>query len=205
MPQHPPPRLVAGRAFAGALVIVSALLFARVTETDIETDLLVSELRFATAGEELVSKTIRVNSLGVSGCTRSAFPRRPAQMTTTWNRTPAIKPPSEFPGSRSKARRTVALAPLILPAGRTWRCALPNLRANTCCRFRVPGGNCAPMSRAPSLLAWPARLQALRIRQPQTHRASNRIGDVDLALTFPSVPQMLLAPQLSVRDSRSPA
>ena len=188
-------------AFAGALVIVSALLFARVTETDIETDLLVSELRFATAGEELVSGALRVNSLGVSGLHEIRVPSATRADDDNVESDAGDQAAVRIsPAAAAKRAGTVALAPLILPAGAHVALRTAESPREYVLSLQASGRELrADVEGAVSVgvAGSPPRLYEFASPKPIVLRIGS--GDVDLALTFPSVPQMLLAPQLSVR------
>ena len=57
------------------LIIVSLLLFARVTSTEIELDLLVSEVSFRIPEQQALTNDVNVSALGVSGIREIQMPR----------------------------------------------------------------------------------------------------------------------------------
>jgi hypothetical protein len=188
-------------ALAGAVVIVSALLFVHVGETDIEMDLLVSELRFATAGEQLVSGVLRVNSLGVSGLHEIRVPSATGadddKVESDTGDQAAVR---ISPAAAPKRAGTVALAPLILPAGARVALRTAESPHEYVMSLQASGRELrADVEGAVSvgLAGSPARIYDFASPKPVVLRIGS--GNVDLSLAFPSVPQALLAPQLFVR------
>jgi len=188
-------------AFAGALAIVSALLFARVAETDIEVDLLVSELRFAMAGEQLASGALRVTSLGASGLHEIRVPSatRPDddRVESDAGDRAAVR---ISPAAEAQRAGTVALAPLILPAGANVALRIAESPREYVLSLEASGRELRADVEGPvsvGVAGSPPRLLDFASPRPIVLRAGS--GDVDLALAFASLPQALLAPQLSVR------
>jgi len=191
----------AAGAFAGGLVIVTALLFARVAETDIEVDLLVSELRFAVAGEQVVLGLLRVSSLGVSGLHEIRVPSvsRPddEKLDSDARDQAAVRVSAE---GGAKRPGTVALAPLILPADAIVALRTAESPREYVATFQAPGREVrADVEGAVSVLIAGSPARHLEFASPRPIVLRSGSGAVDLALTFPSVPQTPLAPQLSVR------
>ena len=188
-------------AFAGALVIVSALLFGRVAETDIEMDAMVSELRFATAGEQLVSGALRVDSLGVSGLHEIRVPSATRadddKVESDAGDQAAVK---ILPAAAPKRAGTVALAPLILPAGAHVGLRTAESPREYVLSLQASGRELrADVDGAVSVGLAGSSPRLYEFASPKPIVLQMGSGDVDLAMAFPSLPQELLAPQLFVR------
>jgi hypothetical protein len=192
----------AAGAFGGSLVIVSVLLFAHVRETEIELDLMVSELRFVLAEEQVVSSALRVNALGVSGLHQIRIPSaiHPGDedvLTDDRNRgAVSISLPGE-----SKPAGTVVLAPVILPAGTNVGIRTAGSQAKYVLslqpveqefRVNVEGGISVAVSGSPT--------KSFQFGSPRPILLKADKGDVDLALSLPSVSQSFIASELLVKD-----
>lgn len=108
--------------FAVTLIAVSFLLFVRVSETVIELDLSVSEVSFVLPVQQILTNTMRLDALGVSGLAEIQLPR-------TRTRDAKILPSSEFVRSAilistitdEEQQGTVTLPAIMLSAGtRVW-------------------------------------------------------------------------------------
>ena len=191
----------AAGAFAGALVIVSVMLFAHVAETDIEVDLLVSEFRFALSAEQVAWGSLRVTSLGASGLHEVRVPsagRPDDQKLDSDARDQAAVRISADGGAKRPG--TVALAPLVLPAGARVALRTAESPREYVLSYQAPGRELrADVEGAVSVVIAGSPPRPLEFASPKPIELRSGSGDVDLALTFPSVPQTLLAPQLSVR------
>src|ERR1035441_5262809 len=64
----------AAGVLACTLAIVSALLFVRVPETDVELELTISGVRFTLASDQLIAGAMRVAQVGVSGLRQVQLP-----------------------------------------------------------------------------------------------------------------------------------
>ncbi|MEO6330207.1 MAG: hypothetical protein ABIO55_14840 [Ginsengibacter sp.] len=102
---------------AVTLIIVSLLLFARVSSTEIELDLSLSEVSFRLPEEQVLTNEIRLSSLGVSGIQEMELPRsatKEAQIIQTLeNKGSAIR---LTPVINDQQNNSVTLAAIILPA-----------------------------------------------------------------------------------------
>jgi hypothetical protein len=106
-------------ALLSTLLIVSILFFARVSETEIELDLTLSEIGFIFPKQQILAEAMPVSALGVSGLEEIQLPR-------TRDRTARTLRASEGAGSAvrlavasdGERQGTATLAALTLPAGR---------------------------------------------------------------------------------------
>ena len=98
--------------FAATVAIASVLLLARVRETEVELDLVVSELRFDVDARQQLTDMMQLASIGTSGLSHVVLPgadaagRMPAE---------AVRLSTEATGN---AAGTITLAPIVVP-GRT--------------------------------------------------------------------------------------
>ncbi len=162
-----------------SLALMSVLLYARVRETGIELDLAVSEVGFSLAGQQVLTRAANLSLLGVSGV------QEPATRLSA--------------GSSGKRQGVVTLAPVVLPAGSRVRVETTNIPR----QYRVSIRS-SPLELRADMFG-PVSIQVTG--EPERHTdlgipkaVSFRGGpdDVDLDLTFPSVPQEVIAPQLQV-------
>jgi len=99
------------------LLIVSILLFARVSSTEIELDLTVSELGFRLREQQLVANEMNVGSLGVSGMNEIRIPRSQTEKAEQLHSTDGNGAALHLePAVLDKQEGTVTLAAIILPA-----------------------------------------------------------------------------------------
>ena len=64
-------------AFGLTLLITSILLFARVTETEVELEVLVSQVSFVSPSQQVLADRLELSSLGVSGLDEIEVPKAP--------------------------------------------------------------------------------------------------------------------------------
>ena len=106
----------------GALIVVSALLFVRVPETEVELDLTAEEIGFVVSNEQVLTEIVDLTALTVSGVRRVHLPQGPGDPAET---------PVLGAGRAStldltavtdeKNHSAISLDPLTVPAGtRVW-------------------------------------------------------------------------------------
>lgn len=102
----------------GTLIIISILLFARVPETEIDLDVVLSGIIFELPTQHVLTDVINLSSLGVSGLREIHLPRARRQAARTFkalaNPRTAINISVAFNEDR---QGTVTLSSLVLPAG----------------------------------------------------------------------------------------
>jgi hypothetical protein len=187
-------------ALAGALVIGTVLLFAHVTATDIELDVLASEIRFGIEKNQVLAGALRLTTLAASGLREIQLPNTGVTQNDSLQSSPAGQVALRLSGNPdSKHPGTITLAPLVLPAAAT-----VSLRAGESARefvlsFRAPGLNLRADGYGSLILGMPGahpRQLDLAIPKAVLFRTSGQ--DVDFALAFPSTPVTPFSPQLSV-------
>jgi hypothetical protein len=102
-------------ALGGTLLIVSALLFARVPETEIELDLALSEVSFVSPTQQVLTESLNLSSLGVSGLEEIQIPSANHDFQTTRpseERESALRLSVD---SRGKRSGSITLTPMVLP------------------------------------------------------------------------------------------
>lgn len=101
----------------GTLAFVSVLVFVRVSNTEIELDLEVSELSFVLPVDQPITEAIDVTSLGVSGVTAIEIPHSSNLSGATYDAANVLL----SPGSADDHTGTINLAAITLAAGsRVW-------------------------------------------------------------------------------------
>jgi hypothetical protein len=99
------------------LLIVSILLFARVSSTEIELDLSLSEVSFRLPEQQLLANEMNVLSLGVSGINEIQIPRSQTENAKQLNSTEGNGMALQLePAIVDKQEGSVTLAAIILPA-----------------------------------------------------------------------------------------
>ena len=103
-------RWVGAAAFAATVALVSVLLLAHVRESEIELDLVVSELRFQVDSRQQLTDTWQLAALGASGLSQVASPGLDAS-----GRVPAsaVRLSADNGGA---AAGTISLEPIVVPA-----------------------------------------------------------------------------------------
>lgn len=198
---QPPPRqrwpMVAALGFT--LVIVSGLLFARVSETEIELEAALSEVSFVLPTRQLLSNVSQLSELGASGLRDIQLPRARDRAAQTLHASEG----EEFAirlsiVSDQQREGTVTLAALMLPAGaHVWlRCTevpyqyrLSLKSPELTLRADVNGPIQMGLSRAP--------VEQLDFLSPTVALLRPGSNEIDLDLTFPEGSQAAFSPQLS--------
>jgi hypothetical protein len=182
----------------GTLAIVSLLLFATVSETDIELELAVTEVAFDLSKEQVLTEPLQLAALGVSGLRAWRLPPggAPAEPHKQVQHAILLSAASDGP-----LRGSVSLAPWRTPAGK--RLALQRSSRANGYRLSIDGGGLVlqaavngPVTLGPSGAAAQTRVFA----SPQPVVLEGGSQALDLDLEFGSLPQRPLAPQLEVRN-----
>lgn len=113
-PRAPSSRWTAAAILAATVAIVSVLLLAHVRESEIELDLVVSELRFKVDSRQQLTDTLQLASLGASGLSRIALPGSDASGGAPVS---GVRLSADAGGAASgTAAGTISLEPIIAPA-----------------------------------------------------------------------------------------
>jgi hypothetical protein len=174
--------------FAGTLALVSLLLLATVRETEVELDLVVSELRFTLAARQQLSEPLQLASLGASGLAGVALPGAPAGAARV------LLQAASAPGGG-----TISLAPLVGAAG-----AEVTLRTSDVpneLRLSVKGLDAsvrADVSGTITALLPRQAKQTINAATPQAVALAPGPGDVDLDLVALNPAVSPLAPSLAI-------
>ena len=188
--------------FIGTLVVASVLLFARVSETDIELEVSLAEFSFALAKDQVLTSAMELSVLGVSGLRNAHLPRPRGESLEA-------SPSPGGPGAAVSLARssigtrhgTVTLAPLLLPAGThvtlrysnvTNRCQLSTTAAGLTLQATVDGPITVGLS------GFPAR--ELDFASPRPVLLEAGPEEIDLDLAFSKMPQSPFSPQLQAAD-----
>ncbi len=186
---------------AATLVIVSLLLFARVRETEIELDISVTQLSFALANAQVLNGATNLSTLGVSGLRDVRLPnsQTPAgnEIAPAQSQEPVL---FQTASAKDQPHGTVTLAPLVLPSNAQVMLACSDvvnqygLSLNTMnLKFEAAVDGAVTISR-------PGSTKAFDFATPKQIVMQGGSQEVNLDLTFLSLPQSALAPQLEVRE-----
>ena len=176
--------------FAGTLALVSLLLLATVRETEVELDLVVSELRFTLAERQQLSEPLQLASLEVSGLAGAALPGTPAGAGGAAR----VRLATSAPGGG-----TISLAPLVGAVG-----AEVTLRTSDVpneLRLSVKGLDAsvrADVSGTISALLPRQAKQTINAATPQAVALTPGPGDVDLDIVALNPAVSPLAPSLAI-------
>lgn len=177
--------------FGGTLAVVSGLLFGRVSKTEIELNSSMASLRFDLDGDQVLTRTIQLARLGVSGVENLGLPEPPRGQ-------PAIAVSASAVHGRMG---TVMLPPVLLPAGTRITVERPGLRN----QYRLSFAPCAlelgitvdgPVTMG--FAGSPAREWTFAAPRPVSFRGGSE--EMSLDLTFGRMRQSPFAPLLAVRN-----
>lgn len=177
--------------FAATLALLSLLLLATVRETEIELDLVVSELRFTLAAHQQLSEPLQLASLGASGLAGASLPGAPPG---AGGAAQVLLQAASAPGGG-----TISLAPLIGAAG-----AEVTLRTGDVpneLRLSVKGLDASVRADVSGTITALLPRQAKRTidaATPQAVALAPGPGDVDLDLVALNPSVSPLAPSLSI-------
>lgn len=117
-PEQRPKRWLLPVLLLTTLLMVSILLFARVSETEIELDVTLSEVTFTLSKQQVLTETMQLSRLGVAGLQEIRLPRTRSQDRQTINASADGKTNLHIlivPIKESAS--SLSLATLLLPAG----------------------------------------------------------------------------------------
>ncbi|MFZ2650909.1 MAG: hypothetical protein WA210_12485 [Burkholderiaceae bacterium] len=177
--------------FIALLALLSVLLIATVRKTEVELELVVSELRFTLASRQQLSEALQLSSLDASGLLGVELP---GALAGTQGATRVLLQAAQLPGGG-----TISLAPLVAPKGAAVsliaRDAPNELRLSvkgldTPVRAVVDGS-------VDALLPYQTK-QTIHAATPQACGLTPGRGDVDLDLVALKPEMSLLAPSLAI-------
>lgn len=178
-------------ALAGTLGMVSVLLFMHVGETEIELEVASTDLTFALEKEQAATGTLDLAALGVAGAQAVELPVPEAGSRAV----------SLARASQGGRQGSVTLAPLVLAAGAKVTIARSDVSNQYELLAHAPGLAVEAAVNGPvrvALSGKSARDQDFPSPKPVIWRGGSE--ETSLNLTFPAMPQPLLAPQLPVRE-----
>lgn len=184
------------------LVVVSLLLFARVPETEIELDLLLSEISFKLPEQQVLSGAMSLSTLGASGQEEIQFPRYGTTEATTHRASEGIGSAIRLAAAADdKQQGTLTLAAITVPDDtRVW------LRPTGVAKqFRLTMNGKDLQLKADvngpievALAGSPVR--QLTFSSPEFIQLRAGSGALDLDLGFAALEKNTFAPQLSATD-----
>ncbi len=201
-PSPPRKRWPLAAALGGTLLIASLLLFSRVSETEIELDLSLSEATFVLPRPQVLTDVMSLSALGISGLREVRLPR-------VREGVPQTPPPSERPASairlsvasEGERQGTITLATLPLPAKtrvRLHRTEVPH-------QYRVslegPGLDLRVNVNGPVRIGLSGTSpQQLDFTSPKSILLRPSSDEIDLDLTLPGPSRGAFSRQLLVTD-----
>jgi hypothetical protein len=187
---------------AGTLLIVSVMFFARLTETEVEVDLALTEMGFTLPNQQILANSMNLSTLGISGMQEMQIPRPDSQNDETLrssdgdalNLRLSTVSDGTPPGS-------ISLATLAFPSGtRVWvrHTGVPHQY-----RLSLKGPSLKLQAdvhgRLQVALAGKG-VEQLDFKSPRAVHMQSGSDEVDLDLTFPETNKSAFSSQLSARD-----
>ncbi len=173
-------------ALAATLAVLSALLFVRVTETDVELDLAVTELDFKLARDQAAWEPMRVDALGISGVASIQAP-------TDW--------PSPAGASALRISGSATLAPVVLPTGARMSLRSTGVAREYALSLQAPQIELHASVTGPLTVAFsgsPAHKVDVPAPKAIVMRAGREQADIDFVI--PSVPARPFTPELRAQN-----
>jgi hypothetical protein len=192
-----------GGVLGVTLLMVSILLFARVSTTEIELDITVSEAGFVLTRQQVLTDAVNLSSLGVSGLQEIKMPPRwhdglQQNLSAASHGDIAV----HFDvGSNGNRRGTVSLSNLILPA--ETRVSLKNTDVRHQYRMSFAAGDFLLQANlnGPVRIAFAgASAQQLDLPAPTAILLKAGTDEVDIDIELPAGFSDGFAPSLSIRD-----
>jgi hypothetical protein len=181
--------------FAATVAIVSVLLLAHVRESEVELDLMVSELRFKVDSRQQLTDMLQLETLGASGLSRVALPGIDANGSAPVS---AVRLSADASGA---AAGTISLEPMVAPAHAEITLSVGDVpgefrlsisRLDAVLRADVNGTIHAAGPRSPQ--------QTLNVATPQSIVLTPGSTGVNLDLALQSADATLVAPGLTITD-----
>ena len=179
--------------FGVTFAIVSLLLFGRCSETEVELDLVLSEVSFRLSKKQVLSDALMLSKVGVSGVREARLPRT---RETLRDAEISISIPTPAAGEQ---RGTITLQSLVLPAGT--EVTLSRTRDAHQVRLSLLGD----LPDLHASVTGPVEVGSTRREARQVNYERPRAitffldsTEVDLELTFPEVPRVAFSPQFSI-------
>ena len=186
-------------ALGGTLLIVSVLLFARVSETEIELELALSEISFILPRQQVLTDVMDLSEFGVSELQEVHLPR--LHDRDHWTPYAAEGTSSAIRlsiASDGERQGTVTLAMLTLPA--ETRVRLRGTEVSQQYRLSLKGTGLTlrvDVNRPVRIGLSGASAEQFDLRSPRAIRLQPNADEVDMDLTLPDGSQGAFSPQLS--------
>jgi len=185
-------------AFLLTLAIASVLLFARVPHTELRADLVLSEVAFVLASQQVFADALSVSALGASGLERVELP---LITSTQAKATKAVRVVAQSGIARTG---TLDIGMLMLPAGT--RVGLSSTGVSREFRLSLTPPSGAPLSlqvdvNGPVEIVLPgnhARVEKLEFTTPRSVYFASGDHGVDLDLTLATIPSAPFSQNLRI-------
>ncbi len=193
-------RLILASILLGTLVTVSILLFGRVSETEIELDISVSQLAFESAEHQPLTQLMDVTVLGASGLQEIRLPHSETELSTNVSNDEHGDAAVKISVVRANGQKGVAtLEPIIMsPETRMqlqkssshYRFSMEHLEYPL--RLAINGPIIISLPQTPA--------EQLNLKSPKSVVLSPNIENTDLQLTVANSSDIALSPLLSVSE-----
>jgi len=183
---------------SATLAILSVLLFARVSETEIELELALSEVGFVLPTQQVLTDVLNVSAIGISGLREVRLPR--ARERPAVNQSEGASAISLSVVSNGGRHGAVTLAPLTPSAGtRVW---VRHTSLGRQYELSLEGGMVLHVGvNGPVRIGLPgAPAEQFDFNSPKPIILRSDSGEVTLSLTLPSGSQGMFSRQLSASD-----
>jgi hypothetical protein len=189
-------------ALGGTLVLASVLLFARVSQTDIQLDIALSGVAFQLAAPHVLAASMDLSSIGVSGLDAVDLPESIADLQASPRVPDGVDDAIRLSVLADDERRgTVTLAPLALSAGTSVRLEATGVPSQFRLTLSATDLRLGIAVEGPVLLALAGSAATeVNVATPRSIRMQSRAGEVDLAVAIAAATPVTLASQVAVRD-----
>ncbi len=205
---HPAPvprRWPLAVAFGLTLLVSSVLLFLRVSETDVDLDLRLSEVSFSIPTPQVLTASMSLATLGASGLRGVQLPAPDGAGFERVGNAGVLSAVRLSAASSEGRQGTVSLAPIVLPAGtRVWisQDRTAHYRLSIEAPPKVELGLRADVNGRVDVGVPGRPATRLELRSPRGIALESGVDQVDLDLGFPRLPATPFVPQIPIEGFR---
>jgi hypothetical protein len=184
------------------LLIVSILLFARVSQTEIELDLALSEASFVLPAQQMLTDVMHLSTLGMSGLQEIQLPGYPNRTHKTLHASEEGEQAIRLAiATEGVHRGTITLAATMLPAGTNVRLRTTDVPNQFRMSFKCPGLVIRAHVSGTIQVGWyGAPAQQIDFLRPTSLLLRLGTNEVDIDLTFTEATPGMLSRQLSTEN-----
>lgn len=188
--------------FAGTLLIFSVLFFARLTETEVELDLALSELGFTLPRQQVLADSMNLSALGVSGMQEVQLPRADSQEDETLRESDGPTTSLRLSSVTDSTRQgSISLATLAFPTETQVWVRHNGLPHEYRLSLKAPSVKLQADVHGPLQVALAGRgIEQRDFETPRAVHMQSGPDEVDLDLTLPETVKGSFSSQLSASD-----